>query len=1056
MRECLKLLATILIVSWAVVAAPAQAPIAVVKNQVNSPDYSKESFIIEKERTTASFEDSGLATRAGSAEVRVQSEAGVQKWGLLSFGYNAANEELAIGYVRVRKADGTAVETPPESVQDVTSEVTRLAPMYSDYHEKHVAVKGLGVGDTLEFQVTTRIRTPLIPGQFWFAYDFEKTGVVLDEEVEISVPKDREVKVKSPDLTPAVREEGSRRVYAWKTANRESKEVEEPVREQPVPGILVSTFKTWEDLGRWWEGLEQPRVTPTPEIRAKAAELTQDAKTYDDKVRALYSYVATHFRYISISFGLGRYEPHAAGEVFRNEYGDCKDKHTLLSSLLQAVEIEAYPALINSARKVDPDVPSPGQFDHVITVVRQSPGGDKLTWLDTTTEVAPFGFLYFTLRDKQALVIPSAQPALLVTTPADPPFKSFQSYEINAKLSDTGVLEGKVERIFRGDTEVMLRLAFRQAPQSRWKDVVQRISQAVGFAGDVSEVQVDAPEATSEPFHISYKYTRKDYPDWANHRISPPVGFVFFPEVKDDPKRTQPILLGPRDENIAVAKVELPKGYTSRLLQGVDLVRDFAEYHSKYAFKDGVFTTEERVVIKKREVPLSAVDDYKSFQKAVTEDWSRYTEMTGASTPVYVPTPSSNAEATSLVEQAREAFQRRDLDGASDSLERALKLDDRYKDAWLMLGSLRFIQGRTGEGFKALRKAVDLDPKDSQAYKALASAFMSMRRPEEAIPVWRDLLKQDPNEKDARANLGMILLGLKRYSEAVPELEAAVALNKPSTSLALALAQAYVAVGNNDKAVATFKKLGETALTPATWNEVAYALADHNLELPDAERYAQKAVKSIEDEAAQVSLEKLEVADLNRIPQLAYYWDTLGWVYFREGDLDKAQRYLEAAWNLEQNRVIGGHLADIYEKQGKKSAASHQKALAHELTDSGGFGPILQRRDGTPVPPAPGRQTAVEELSAMRRTKLGKLTTKSGSAEFFILLAPGGRVEDVKFISGDDHIRPLSKVLTSLKFKAPLPDGAPVRLVRRGVLVCTGLFGCDFTLFIPDTVQSIN
>ena len=84
-----------------------------------------------------------------------------------------------------------------------------------------------------------------------------------------------------------------------------------------------------------------------PEIRAKAAELTK-GKSYDlDKIQALYDYVATNFRYISLSFGVGRYQPHSAADVLHNQYGDCKDKHTLLASLLVAaspatIQLEAY------------------------------------------------------------------------------------------------------------------------------------------------------------------------------------------------------------------------------------------------------------------------------------------------------------------------------------------------------------------------------------------------------------------------------------------------------------------------------------------------------------------------------------------------------------------------------------------------------------------------------------------------------------------------------------------------------------------------------------------
>src|ERR1019366_5109164 len=111
------------------------------------------------------------------------------------------------------------------------------------------------------------------------------------------------------------------------------------------------------------------RVEPTPEIPAKAEELTRGATSDDAKIRVLYGFVATKFRYIGVAFGIGRYQPHAATDVLSNGYGDCKDKHTLLAALLAAVGIKAYPVLINSSVTIDPDVPSLNQFDHVITVV---------------------------------------------------------------------------------------------------------------------------------------------------------------------------------------------------------------------------------------------------------------------------------------------------------------------------------------------------------------------------------------------------------------------------------------------------------------------------------------------------------------------------------------------------------------------------------------------------------------------------------------------------------------------------------------------------------------
>jgi transglutaminase-like putative cysteine protease len=115
----------------------------------------------------------------------------------------------------------------------------------------------------------------------------------------------------------------------------------------------------------------------------------------DAKLRALYNYVSLRYRYVGIAFGIGRYQPHASGEILGNQYGDCKDKHTLLAALLKAAGIQAYPALISNMTTVDLDVPSPGQFNHVITVVVK---GDTFSWMDTTPEVTPIGYLLTPLR----------------------------------------------------------------------------------------------------------------------------------------------------------------------------------------------------------------------------------------------------------------------------------------------------------------------------------------------------------------------------------------------------------------------------------------------------------------------------------------------------------------------------------------------------------------------------------------------------------------------------------------------------------------------------------
>jgi transglutaminase-like putative cysteine protease len=555
--------------------------------------------------------------------MRIQSQAGLQQSGVLKFPYASATSTMEIVYVRVIKPDGRVVETPAENVLEMPSEVTRQAPFYSDLKEKQVAVKGLEIGDSVEYQYRSSLKIPVDSGQFWFSYNFVQAVICLEESLQVSVPRERYVKIQSPKVQPVMAEQGAYRIYSWKTANTESAaekkkakstEPEEPSR----PSVQMTSLHDWSDVGQWFRNLAAPRATPTPQIRAKAEELTRNAKTDPEKIQLIYDYVSTKFRYIGISLGIGRYQPHAAEDVLTNDYGDCKDKHTLFAALLAAENIKAYPALISSTSKIDVDVPSPSQFDHVVTAIPRDGG---FLFLDTTPGVAPFGYLISELRDKQALVIPDNGPATLIKTPEDPPFKSFINFHVDGTLDDTGTFEGKVEWALRGDSELIYRLTFRQAGQPQWKDVMQQISSSIGFGGVVSDVTAGSPEATDAPFKVGYTYTRKDYGDWPNRSIIPPLPFAFLPAVPDEAdSKSKAIQLGSPRELLYKGTMKLPPQSTPRAAAPVDLHEDFADYHSSYSVSNGVMSFERRLVMKTREIAPSRIEAYGKFVKAVTDN----------------------------------------------------------------------------------------------------------------------------------------------------------------------------------------------------------------------------------------------------------------------------------------------------------------------------------------------------------------------------------------------------------------------------------------------------
>jgi hypothetical protein len=357
-----------------------------------------------------------------------------------------------------------------------------------------------------------------------------------------------------------------------------------------------------------------------------------------------------HIHYVGLDFGIGRYQPHQADDVLSNEYGDCKDKHTLLATLLKASGIEAWPVLISSSRPLDPDIPSPAQFDHLITIV---PLQGKLVWMDSTAEIAPVGVLFASLRDKQALAVPVDKQAYLERTAADLPFAQTTDFRVTGKLTSEGVFTGQFTENFHGDLELIMRSAFRSVPQSQWKDLLQGVSNATGFGGEVSNPDVSAIEQTSQPIHYTFDYKREKYAEWDNHRISPPmppVGWELAPGVKQK-EPADDVDLGSPGELTYSSSVQLPSGYLLYPPAGADVKEDWAEYHSTYSFADGLFKAERRLIVKKDKMPLDQWDKYLAFRRAVYDDEVR---MMTVENPSAQPSVASDFVGSHTMTAARE------------------------------------------------------------------------------------------------------------------------------------------------------------------------------------------------------------------------------------------------------------------------------------------------------------------------------------------------------------------------------------------------------------------
>ena len=1061
-------------------APKVQAP-AKVAEPDKKRDYSNEALVVEQLSTVYRFERDGTGQRELNFRAKVQSDAGVERLGQLVFGYTSGNEKLDMDFVRVRKSDGAVVNAAASDIQDLSAPLAREAPIYTDLRQKHITVPGLRPGDVLEYRMVWKVHTPLAPNNFWVEHDFIKRGtIILNDELTVNIPAASKVKLKTePGFEPAIKEDTDRRVYSWKHANLKSAEEEEKEREEkekkgedeeeekeepdePRPDVQLTTFQNWDEVGKWYDNLQRDRVVPDEKIKVKAEEIIRGRATEKEKVTALYEYVAKNFRYVSLSLGQGRYQPHAAPDVMSNQYGDCKDKHTLLASMLAATGLRAYPVLINSRRKLDLDMPSPGQFDHVITAI---PVGNETIWADTTSEIAPVGLLSPPLRNKKALMIPISGPARLETTPAEPPFLSAERVTLEGTVDDLGKLTAKTRIVVRGDSEMYMRYMFRRTPKSDWKSLGYFLSMAGGVQGEVTDIKPTDPADLDKPFEVEFNVSRADFLDWSSKKLKIGLPFPALHLSQFDGRKAsskKPLELGPPIDIHYSLKITLPSKYQTRLPLSLKINRDYGEYAADYKLEGQTLIGERRFRLRQRELPAERLQDYRAFVAAArsdgTQTLSLETEVAG------MPAIPETVKTDDLLQAAQAALTNRNYPVAEQLLKRVVEKEPKHKTVRRNLGFVLAEQRKFPEAIEVLKEQTKINPFEDYAYNLLGRVYWQQQDYANAEASFRKQIEVTPLDQYAHASLGEVLIEWRKYKEAVPELERAISLAPEREMVHVSLGRAYLHLGQQEKAIAAFEEALKLDRSPGVLNNVAYFLAEKSVQLDKALGYAESAVTTVATNLRNVQASNLTIEDLGYVASLGAYWDTLGWVYFQKGDVDTAEKYIKAAWLLQQHSEVGHHMGMIAEKRGKKDEAIGMYAQGVVA-----FRVVPEARESLErLVPATSieklLQTAKKELEAYNIVTLGQLAPDlkaPAEAEFYLVFGPGAarnaEVVDVKFIKGADSLKALGPQLKSIKSPLVFPDSSPTKVVRRGVLVCQPKPGaCTFKMMSPDLISSVD
>ena len=408
----------------------------------------------------------------------------------------------------------------------------------------------------------------------------------------------------------------------------------------PPAGFQNGGFKSWTDMGRWQAGLASDRRAASPEIKQKVAELTASAPTLLAKMQAIAAFVQGDIRYVAIELGIGGWQPHAAPEVFAHRYGDCKDKATLMSTMLKEIGVDSYYVVINTTRGgvTAQTPPMMYLFNHVILAIRlpedmndpslQSVYDDsklgRLLIFDPTDQYTPFGDLRGELQKNFGLLV-TPDGGELVSLPQMAPQSSGVTRVSKMTLDSFGNLQGDVHEIRRGDFGTQERYSLKSVSKDadRIKHIETLLSQSMANFR-LTKASVTNLQQNSQPFMYDYSLVSQDYAKHAGTLVLVRphlIGSWSSDLLETKEPRKFPVEFDGPQADTEDSQITLPAGYAvDDLPPPVDADYSFASYHSKTEATGNTIHFTRKMEIKELSVPVSKLDELKKFYRIIAGD----------------------------------------------------------------------------------------------------------------------------------------------------------------------------------------------------------------------------------------------------------------------------------------------------------------------------------------------------------------------------------------------------------------------------------------------------
>jgi hypothetical protein len=546
-------------------------------------------------------------------------------------GYDSSKETLDLVYARTINRDGEVLHLKKNATTIVTPHSD--FPEYSHYKMLIFSMPGVEVGSVIDYKYVKK-RKPTIEGEFNSSFIFQWYQPIQLSRYKVIAPESIDLRyrlvntLEGHQSAPDIFLSEGKKVYLW-----EYREVPQILEEDNMPPldevalqVMVTTLTSWEEFFQWWSRKVEGKTDADGTIRKKTDDLTEGLLTESEKIEALFDFVKREVRYVSIQLGKSGYIPRTAREVFETRYGDCKDKSTLLLSMLKSAGISAHYVLIPTAStgNLINEFQYPFQFNHCIVAAE---GENGYQFLDPVYENIPFDYLPEDDQDRRVLIFREHQPSF-GETPLAKPKENAVVYRRDVKIMPDRSIKVDSYTRYSGEEESEFRYALANGGSTEVKESFEEAIHELFPSAKLTEYGYTDPFDFKQRLEIRLKYHAADYCKKAGDILifqipEPDIG-IWCSEIGKEERRYA-ILHDSRYYQRDEVVFNIPKGYdVYHLPPEIVMKNPYFEYRSSYQKNGEKILYQAELFETAVKIPTEGYDDYRNCCQKMNKSHTRY------------------------------------------------------------------------------------------------------------------------------------------------------------------------------------------------------------------------------------------------------------------------------------------------------------------------------------------------------------------------------------------------------------------------------------------------